>query len=134
MIPDYLVYSTSLPYSSTPASNPTILRTSPAVIPIECHYPRKDNVSSRAIKLTWVPFSSTLSAEERLDFSLHLMNDDWSTERPSNGFQLGEVMHIQADVSTGNHVALRLFVESCVATLSPDRDSSPSYAVIDFNG
>ncbi|CAM4526086.1 unnamed protein product, partial [Lepidochelys kempii] len=39
MIPDYLVYSTSLPYSSTPASNPTILRTSPAVIPIECHYP-----------------------------------------------------------------------------------------------
>ncbi|KAG6939860.1 zona pellucida sperm-binding protein 3, partial [Chelydra serpentina] len=43
-------------------------------------------------------------------------------------------MHIQADVSTGNHVALRLFVDSCVATLTPDRDSSPRYAVIDFNG
>ncbi|XP_034639610.1 zona pellucida sperm-binding protein 3-like [Trachemys scripta elegans] len=56
--------------------------------------------------------------------------EDWSTERPSNGFQLGEVMPIQADVSTGNHVALRC----CVATLSPDRDSSPCYAVIDFNG
>ncbi|CAM5087220.1 unnamed protein product, partial [Natator depressus] len=82
----------------------------------------------------WVPFSSTLSAEERLDFSLHLMNDDWSAERPSNGFQLGEVMHIQADVSTGNHVALWLFVDNCVATLTPDRDSSPRYAVIDFSG
>ncbi|CAM4609739.1 unnamed protein product [Lepidochelys olivacea] len=134
MTPDSLVYSTSLNYNPTPASNPVILRTNPAVIPIECHYPRKDNVSSKAIKPTWVPFSSTLSAEERLDFSLHLMNDDWSAERPSNGFQLGEVMHIQADVHTGNHVALRLFVDSCVATLSPDRDSSPRYAVIDFNG
>ncbi|CAM5144604.1 unnamed protein product [Eretmochelys imbricata] len=134
MTPDSLVYSTSLNYNPTPASNPMILRTNPAVIPIECHYPRKDNVSSKAIKPTWVPFSSTLSAEERLDFSLHLMNDDWSAERPSDGFQLGEVMHIQADVSTGNHVALRLFVDSCVATLSPDRDSSPRYAVIDFNG
>ncbi|TFK03132.1 PEX5-related protein [Platysternon megacephalum] len=134
MTPDSLVYSTSLNYNPTPASNPVILRTSPAVIPIECHYPRKDNVSSKAIKPTWVPFSSTLSAEERLGFSLRLMNDDWSAERPSNGFQLWEVMHIQADVSTGNHVALRLFVDSCVATLTPDRDSSPRYAVIDFNG
>ncbi|XP_053898520.1 zona pellucida sperm-binding protein 3-like [Malaclemys terrapin pileata] len=134
MTPDSLIYSTNLNYNPTPASNPVILRTSPAVIPIECHYPRKDNVSSKAIKPTWVPFSSTLSAEERLGFSLHLMKDDWSAERPSNGFQLGEVMHIQADVSTGNHVALRLFVDSCVATLTPDRDSSPHYAVIDFNG
>ncbi|XP_077684562.1 zona pellucida sperm-binding protein 3-like [Eretmochelys imbricata] len=134
MTPNSLVYSTNLFYNPTPASNPVIQRTSPAVIPVECHYPRKDNVSSRAIKPTWVPFSSTLSAEERLDFSLRLMNDDWSAERPSNGFQLGEVMHIQADVSTGNHVALRLFVDSCVATLGPDRDSSPRYTVIDFNG
>ncbi|KAG6923891.1 zona pellucida sperm-binding protein 3, partial [Chelydra serpentina] len=130
--PDSLVYSTNLSYNPTPASHPVILRTSPAVIPIECHYHRKDNVSSKAIKLTWVPLSSTLSLEERLSFSL--MNDDWSTERPFNGFQLGEVMHIQADVSTGNHVDLRLFVDSYVATLSPDRDSSPRYAVLDFNG
>uniref|UniRef100_A0A8C3SQQ4 Zona pellucida sperm-binding protein 3 n=1 Tax=Chelydra serpentina TaxID=8475 RepID=A0A8C3SQQ4_CHESE len=130
--PDSLVYSTNLSYNPTPASHPVILRTSPAVIPIECHYHRKDNVSSKAIKLTWVPLSSTLSLEERLSFSL--MNDDWSTERPFNGFQLGEVMHIQADVSTGNHVDLRLFVDSYVATLNPDRDSSPRYAVLDFNG
>uniref|UniRef100_A0A8C8RKI2 Zona pellucida sperm-binding protein 3 n=1 Tax=Pelusios castaneus TaxID=367368 RepID=A0A8C8RKI2_9SAUR len=132
--PDSLVYTTSLSYNPSPASSPVILRTSPVVIPVECHYPRKDNVSSKAIKPTWVPFSSTLSAEEKLVFSLRLMNDDWSAERPSNGFQLGEVMHIQADVHTGNHVALRLFVDSCVATLTPDRDSFPHYAVVDFNG
>ncbi|CAM5144628.1 unnamed protein product [Eretmochelys imbricata] len=39
MTPDSLVYSTSLNYNPTPASNPVILRTNPAVIPIECHYP-----------------------------------------------------------------------------------------------
>uniref|UniRef100_A0A8D0GP24 Zona pellucida sperm-binding protein 3 n=1 Tax=Sphenodon punctatus TaxID=8508 RepID=A0A8D0GP24_SPHPU len=134
MTPDFLIYSTSLYYNPSPARNSVIQRTNPAVVPIECHYPRKDNVSSKAIKPTWVPFSSTISAEEQLDFSLRLMNDDWSTERPSSAFQLGDVMHIQADVRTGNHVALRLFVDSCVATLTPDRASSPQYAIIDFNG
>ncbi|CAM5087137.1 unnamed protein product, partial [Natator depressus] len=104
MTPNSRVYSTSLSYNPSPASNPGILRTSPAVLPIECHYPRT------------------------------CVADDWSAERSFNGFQLGEVVHIQADVSTGNHVALKLFVDSCVATLSPDRDSSPQYAVIDFNG
>ncbi|CAM5144609.1 unnamed protein product [Eretmochelys imbricata] len=47
MTPDSLLYSTSLNYNPTPASNSVILRTNPAVIPIECHYPRKDNVSSK---------------------------------------------------------------------------------------
>ncbi|XP_043379223.1 zona pellucida sperm-binding protein 3-like [Chelonia mydas] len=108
MTPNSRVYSTSLSYNPNPASNPGILRTSPAVLPIECHYP---------------------SALEELALQMTGVLRD-----PSNGFQLGEVMHIQADVSTGNHVALRLFVDSCVATLSPDRDSSPQYAVIDFNG
>ncbi|XP_050824661.1 zona pellucida sperm-binding protein 3-like [Gopherus flavomarginatus] len=70
-------HSTSLTYNPIPASNPVILRTNPAVIPTECHYPKKDNVSSKAIKPTWIPFSSTLSAEERLGFSLRLMNGDW---------------------------------------------------------
>uniref|UniRef100_A0A8D0GW86 Zona pellucida sperm-binding protein 3 n=1 Tax=Sphenodon punctatus TaxID=8508 RepID=A0A8D0GW86_SPHPU len=129
-----LVYSISLYYNPSPASNPVILRSSPAVVPIECHYPRRDNVSSKAIKPTWIPYSSTISSEERLDFSLRLMNDDWTIERPSSEFQLGDVLHIQADVSTGNHVALRLFVDSCVATQTPDRHSSPQYAIIDFSG
>ncbi|KAM7152499.1 zona pellucida sperm-binding protein 3-like [Macrochelys suwanniensis] len=75
-----------------------------------------------------------LSGMGQLLKAADLSLDDWSAERPSNGFQLGEVMHIQADVSTGNHVALSLFVDSCVATLSPYRDSSPRYAVIVFNG
>ena len=34
-------------------------------------------MSSNAIRPTWAPFSSTLSAEERLVFSLRLMNGRW---------------------------------------------------------
>ncbi|KAL8197122.1 UNVERIFIED_CONTAM: hypothetical protein K2H54_012479 [Gekko kuhli] len=134
MTPDSLIYSTRLYYKPALGSNPVIIRTSPVEVPIECHYPRRDNVSSKAIKPTWVPFSSTLSAEERLVFSLRLMNDDWTAERASKRYQLGDAMHVQADVNMVNHVALRLFVDHCVATLSPDGNSSPRHSIIDFHG
>ncbi|XP_008493540.2 zona pellucida sperm-binding protein 3 [Calypte anna] len=134
LTPDSLIYKTSLSYKPTPSGNLVIVRTNAAVVPIECHYPRKSNVSSKAIQPTWAPFHSTLSAEEKLMFSLRLMNDDWSTERLSNGFQLGERLHIQADVASGGHVPLRLFVDDCVATLSPDRSSSPRYSLISLSG
>ncbi|KFP20056.1 Zona pellucida sperm-binding protein 3, partial [Egretta garzetta] len=132
--PDALVYSTSLNYSPVLTGNPVIIRTSPAVVPIECHYPRRDNVSSHGVSPTWVPFHSTLSSEEKLPFSLRLMNDDWSAERGSTIFQLGEVFHFQAGVNTENHAPLRLFVDNCVATTAPDGSSSPQYAFIDFSG
>ncbi|NXM65694.1 ZP3 protein, partial [Serilophus lunatus] len=132
--PDSLIYRTLLNYDPSPASNPVIIRSNPAVIPIECHYPRRENVSSNAIRPTWAPFSSTLSAEEKLVFSLRLMNEDWSAERPFTGFQLGDILNIQAEVGTESHVPLRLFVDSCVAALSPGTDSSPHYTIIDFNG
>ncbi|NXE92364.1 ZP3 protein, partial [Menura novaehollandiae] len=132
--PDSLIYRTLLNYDPSPASNPVIIRSNPAVIPIECHYPRRENVSSSAIRPTWAPFNSALSAEEKLLFSLRLMNEDWSAERPFTGFQLGDVLNIQAEVGTESHVPLRLFVDSCVAALSPGPGSSPHYTIIDFNG
>ncbi|XP_062998708.1 zona pellucida sperm-binding protein 3-like [Elgaria multicarinata webbii] len=134
MTSDSLVYSISLYYHPNLGSNPVVVRTSPAEVPIECHYPRKDNVSSKAIQPTWVPFSSTISAEERLTFSLRLMNEDWSAERTSSRYQLGDAMHIQAEVNVENHVMLRLFIDNCVATLSPDASSSPKHMIIGYNG
>ncbi|XP_058011905.1 zona pellucida sperm-binding protein 3-like [Ahaetulla prasina] len=134
MTPEFLVYSISLHYKPTPPSHSVIVRTSPVDVPIECHYPRKNNVSTQAIKPTWIPFMSTISAEEKLHFSLHLMTEGWSAERASNGYQLGEVMYIQAEVIAENHTPLRLFVDSCVATLSPEADSSPRYPIIGYKG
>ncbi|XP_039587162.1 zona pellucida sperm-binding protein 3-like [Passer montanus] len=132
--PDSLIYRTTLFYKPTRSGNPLIVRATPAEVPIECHYPRRSNVSSGAVHPTWAPFRSTVAAEERLRFSLRLMDDEWSRERLSNGFQLGDSLRLQADVTSEGHVPLRLFVDQCVATASPDRRSSPRYAFIDLGG
>ncbi|XP_053319890.1 zona pellucida sperm-binding protein 3-like [Spea bombifrons] len=134
MTPEFLIYSTNLTYSPTPSGNSPITRTNSAVVPIQCYYSRHGNVSSNAIKPTWKPFSATISAEERLSFSLQLMNDIWSAPRTSTVFKLGEVFHIQASVAVGNHVPMRIFVDSCVATLSPDGSSGPRYDIIGYYG
>ncbi|XP_020853591.1 zona pellucida sperm-binding protein 3-like [Phascolarctos cinereus] len=131
---DLLVYSINLYYNPTPVGNSVILRNSPAVILIECSYPRRSNVSSKAVQPTWTPFGSTLSSQKRLKFTLQLMTDDWSTKRASSSYQLGDVISIQADVNTGSHVALRLFIDSCVAMLKPNQESTHHYAIIDFHG
>ncbi|XP_053216452.1 zona pellucida sperm-binding protein 3-like [Podarcis raffonei] len=132
MTPEMLIYRTSLFHKPSPSANPIITRTNAAEIPIECHYPRKGNVSSLAIQPTWAPFRSTVSAEARLGFSLRLMNDDWSGERLSSRFQLGEILHLQARVEAENHLPLRLFVDSCVA--SPEATLGSTYAIVDSNG
>ncbi|NXI31379.1 ZP3 protein, partial [Sterrhoptilus dennistouni] len=132
--PDSLIYRTLLSYDPSPGSNPAIVRSNPAVIPIECHYPRRDNVSSGSIRPTWSPFNSVLASEERLLFSLRLMNEDWSSERDLSAFRLGDVLNLQAEVGAHSHVPLRLFVDSCVASLGPGAGTEPHYAIIDFNG
>uniref|UniRef100_A0A8C5P7Z6 Zona pellucida sperm-binding protein 3 n=1 Tax=Leptobrachium leishanense TaxID=445787 RepID=A0A8C5P7Z6_9ANUR len=134
MSSDWLIYSTMLTYNPTAARNSPIIRTNAAVVPIQCYYPRHGNVSSNAIKPTWLPFSSTISAEERLSFSLKLMTDNWSAPRTSTVFQLGDIFHIEASVDTRNHVPMKVFIDRCVATLSPDVTSSPSYDIIAQNG
>uniref|UniRef100_W5NAY5 Zona pellucida sperm-binding protein 3 n=1 Tax=Lepisosteus oculatus TaxID=7918 RepID=W5NAY5_LEPOC len=134
MTGDQLVYSFSLIYKPTLIANLPIVRTNGAVVGIECHYMRKYNVSSNALKPTWVPYTSTKSAEDLLGFSLSLMNDDWSSQRSSNVFYLGDVLNIEASVTQANHQPLRLFVDSCVATLVPDQTSTPSYSFIENKG
>ncbi|XP_053575501.1 zona pellucida sperm-binding protein 3-like [Bombina bombina] len=134
MTPEFLIYRTSLTYNPTPVNNAPIIRTNSAVVQIECYYPRHDNVSSNAIRPTWNPFSSTVSVQEKLDFSLQLMNDDWSAQRVSTVFQLGDVFNIQASLATNNHVPMMVFVDSCVATSSPDLSSTPRYDIIALNG
>uniref|UniRef100_UPI00398E6370 zona pellucida sperm-binding protein 3-like n=1 Tax=Pristiophorus japonicus TaxID=55135 RepID=UPI00398E6370 len=133
MTDDLLIYTTHLYYKPSHIGG-VIVRTSGAVVPIVCHYPRKRTVSSNAIKPTWVPFSSTKAGEGRLSFSLRLMTANWSAERTSNIYHLGDLIHIEASVMTVNHMPLKLYIDRCIATLSPDQDSTPRYNIIDFNG
>ncbi|XP_066445647.1 zona pellucida sperm-binding protein 3-like [Eleutherodactylus coqui] len=133
MTADFFIYKNVLNYNPVSIDS-AIIRSNPAAVPILCYYPRHGNVSSNAIRPTWAPFSTTVSTEDRLAFSLYLMMDDWSGRRSSSVFQLGDVFHIEASVETDNHIPMILFVDSCVATATWDVNSNPRYDIIAFNG
>ncbi|TNN31589.1 Zona pellucida sperm-binding protein 3 [Liparis tanakae] len=125
-----LVYTNVLVYSPV-ASLDGLVRMEEAVIPIECQYERKYSLSSSSLMPTWIPFMSKQAAEETLEFDLSIMTNDWLHRRGSNVFYLGEPMGIEASVRVGHHTGLRVFVSSCVATLSPDVSSEPRYVFVD---
>ncbi|ROI68653.1 Zona pellucida sperm-binding protein 3 [Anabarilius grahami] len=131
---DELVYTFSLTYTPEALAGTPITRADGAVVGVQCHYQRLQNVSSNALRPTWVPYASTEVGEEVLLFSLKLMMDDWSYQRPSNSYFLGGVINIEASVKVYNHVPLRVFVDSCVATQGPDVNSLPRYSFIENHG
>ena len=59
---------------------------------------------------------------------------DWTSERPSNQYYLGELINIEASVLQFNHVPLRVLVDSCVATPVPDLNAIPRYSFIENYG
>ncbi|XP_043088430.1 zona pellucida sperm-binding protein 3-like isoform X3 [Puntigrus tetrazona] len=134
MTEDELVYTFSVTYTPVALGDAPITRTDSAVIGVQCHYPRLQNVSSNALMPAWVPYASTVVGEDILVFSLKLMLDDWSYERPSNVYFLGDVINIEASVKVYNHVPLRVLVDSCVATQVPDVTSLPRYSFIENHG
>ncbi|KAJ8401553.1 hypothetical protein AAFF_G00378700 [Aldrovandia affinis] len=127
------LYAFVLIYEPKALGATPIIRTNGAVVHIECHYMRLHNVSSNALKPTWIPYHSTMSSEEQLVFSLRLMTD-WQLGRSSNMFHLGDVMHIEASVVQANHAPLRVFVDRCMATMEPNMDAVPRYTFIENNG
>ncbi|XP_051780839.1 zona pellucida sperm-binding protein 3-like isoform X1 [Erpetoichthys calabaricus] len=133
MVSDEIVYYFTLDYNPSPIPGLPIVRTNPAVVQIECHYPRNHNVSSNALNPTWVPYTSTISAQDVLGFSLIIMNSDWSGPSSSNVFYLGDLINLQASVDSTNHVPLLLFVDNCVAS-SASNGSAPIYTFIGNNG
>ncbi|XP_040918603.1 zona pellucida sperm-binding protein 3-like isoform X2 [Toxotes jaculatrix] len=130
MTEDSLVYTNLLIYSPV-ASPDGLIRMDEAVVPIECHYERKYSLSSSSLTPTWIPFMSTQAAVETLEFDLRIMTNDWLYTRSSNVFYLGEPISLEASVRVGHHMGLRVFVSSCVATLSPDIYSVPRYVFVE---
>ncbi|XP_029363949.1 zona pellucida sperm-binding protein 3-like [Echeneis naucrates] len=130
MTDDSLVYTNLLIYAPV-ASPDGLIRMEEAVVPIECHYERRYSLSSSSLTPTWIPYMSTQAAVEALEFNLRLMTDDWLYERGSNVFYLGEPISIEASVTVGHHMGLRVFVSSCVATRQPDINSVPRYVFVE---
>ncbi|CAM4683464.1 unnamed protein product [Leuciscus chuanchicus] len=131
---DELIYTFSLTYSPEALAGTPITRADGAIVGVQCHYQRLQNVSSDALRPTWVPYASTEAGQEVLLFSLKIMMDDWSYQRPLYTYFLGGVINIEASVKQYNHVPLRVFVDRCVATQAPDVNSLPRYSFIENNG
>ncbi|XP_060888941.1 zona pellucida sperm-binding protein 3-like isoform X1 [Labrus mixtus] len=134
MTEEALIYSFPLLYAPKPIGNTFILKTNHAEVVIQCHYKRRHYVSSAALRPTWTTFASEVMAEQQLHFSLRLMTEDWQAQRSSGVYSLSDVMHIQAAVLQGRHVPLRVYADSCVATVTPDPDSQPRYPFIGNHG
>ncbi|XP_016329590.1 zona pellucida sperm-binding protein 3-like isoform X2 [Sinocyclocheilus anshuiensis] len=134
MTEDELVYTFALTYTPEALAGTPITRTNGAVVGVQCHYQRFYNVSSNSLRPTWVPYASTEVGEDVLLFTLKLMMDDWSYQRPSNLYFLGDVINIEASVKVYNHVPLRVFVDRCVATQVPDVNALPRYSFIENHG
>ncbi|XP_037614499.1 zona pellucida sperm-binding protein 3-like isoform X1 [Sebastes umbrosus] len=128
-----VLYNNLLLYSPPPTSPRDVLQAEGAAIPVQCEYGRRYTVSSGALKPTWSPKISIQSTHLDLDFHLRLMMNDWSSERKSSIYFLGDVVNIEASVDH-HHPPLRLYADSCVATLTSDVNSYPRYPFIHHRG
>ncbi|KAK0151955.1 Zona pellucida sperm-binding protein 3 [Merluccius polli] len=134
MTDDALIYAFTLNYLPQSIGSSGVVRTNSAVVRVECHYPRKLNVSSLPLDPYWIPFAATKVSNELLYFELVLKTDDWLFDRPSYQYFLGSMINIEAIVKQYFHVPLRVYVESCTATLEPDLNSNPKYNFIENYG
>ncbi|AWP00846.1 putative zona pellucida sperm-binding protein 3-like isoform 6 [Scophthalmus maximus] len=134
---EWLVYSNQLllfPAVVPTSSASVIVRGATTVIPVECHYSRKQTVNAKPLTPTWQPMTSTVSVFGLLHFSLHTMADDCTSLRSSSDYQQGEAVFLEASVEAPLHPPLTVYVDSCVATLTPDPLSLPSYKFITKHG
>ncbi|XP_026169181.1 zona pellucida sperm-binding protein 3-like [Mastacembelus armatus] len=128
-----IIYSNVLVYSSEPSSG-GFIRLDGATIPIECHYERRYAVNGVSLRPTWVPFVSRASAEDLIDFDMRLMTDDWQLERGSFTYFLGDPIHFEVSAVIENHIPLRVYVDHCVATATPDSEAALRYDFIEHHG
>ncbi|XP_067113110.1 uncharacterized protein [Osmerus mordax] len=126
---NFLVYTNVLIYSPRRAAD-GVVRMEQATIPVECHFGRKFSVSTDALQPTWIPYSSSVFAEEILVFDLKIMTSDWLHKRGTRVYFLGGMINIEASVLVAHHTRMRVFINSCVATLGPDPSSLPRYEFI----
>ncbi|KTF91041.1 hypothetical protein cypCar_00038969 [Cyprinus carpio] len=134
MTENELVYTFALTYTPVAFAGTPITRAEGAVVGVQCHYQRYCNVSSNALRPAWITYASTKFGEDILLFTLKLMMDDWSYQRPSNVYFLGDIINIEASVNGYEHVPLRVFVDGCVATQVPDVNALPRYSFIENHG
>uniref|UniRef100_A0A8B9G701 Zona pellucida sperm-binding protein 3 n=1 Tax=Amazona collaria TaxID=241587 RepID=A0A8B9G701_9PSIT len=106
-----------------------VARAGPFSLPVDCYYPRTGSVSSGAIRPTWVPFGSTVAHRRPLRFALDAYDSTWASRLLQPLYPMGELMNIEASVSAGPVLPMRVFVDECEA--APGVGMQPSSRVID---
>ncbi|XP_062418988.1 zona pellucida sperm-binding protein 3-like [Pungitius pungitius] len=134
MSEDSFVYVFTLLYSPSPLGSTQITRARDAAIDIQCHYHRKQDVSSAVLTPTLSPFSRSSASEDQLYFSIKLVTDDWQFSRPAAEFFLGDMMKFEVSVRQFHHVPLRVTVDRCVATTLSHVDTVPRYVFLGNGG
>ncbi|XP_076000873.1 zona pellucida sperm-binding protein 3b [Genypterus blacodes] len=128
-----IIYSNVLIYSPEPSSD-GVLRLDGATIPVECHYEKRYAVDGMSLHPAWNPFLSTATAKDQIDFNLLIMTDDWQFERGSHVYFLGDPIHLEVSVTVGKHTPLRVYVDHCFATATPDTKAALRYDFIEHHG
>lgn len=67
-------------------------------------------------------------------FVICIFTEDWQFARGSYSFFLGDPIYFQVSAITGNHVPLRVYVDHCVATATPDAETTLRYDLIENHG
>lgn len=63
-----------------------------------------------------------------------LSSDDWQFKRGSYSYFLGDPIHFEVSAIVRNHVSLRVYVDHCVATATPDAEAPLRYDFIEHFG
>ncbi|XP_034039159.1 zona pellucida sperm-binding protein 3-like [Thalassophryne amazonica] len=125
-----LVYSNVLIYAPKPSAD-GLDRLDGVTIPVECHYDKKCAVDGVPLHPTWVHSVSTAAAENEMKFELQLMTDDWQLQRDSLAYYVGDPVYFEVSVIVTKHVPLRVYVDHCVATATPDVEAALRYDFIE---
>lgn len=62
-----------------------------------------------------------------------LFAEDWAFDRIGGQYFLGDLIYVEATVTEFHHIPLRVFVDSCTASLM-DSIQGPTYNLINNNG
>ncbi|MBS2599945.1 zona pellucida domain-containing protein, partial [Salmonella enterica subsp. enterica serovar Typhimurium] len=94
---------------------------------LECRYP----VDEVPVPSTTFPLIGFLDGDGSLVFSMKIMTDDWTAERPDFMFFLGSSINLEASVIATYHQDLHLYMEECIATPTSSLANSPeNYSII----
>ncbi|XP_043921601.1 zona pellucida sperm-binding protein 3-like isoform X2 [Protopterus annectens] len=101
----------------------------PESMVIQCTYPKLHDWTPN------FPSSGILEGTGSFEFSLNLMNEDFSAPATSKSLLLGSSVNIEAAVNGYNHQPMILFLDFCIAATDRDlQNTSENYTIIENHG